>query len=189
MARPKSDQPAHRCQAGPNGNDRGFVVLSGERKYTGKWGTEEAKATYLRYVSEWIARGRKPSGSGDAAMSADALAAALAPAGSALTISQFVAAYWIWCKQRYAKWLVEGKPTGELDNIRQALKPLNRLYGPSIAVKFGCPELKAIRAYMIERKCCRKHHTQGSRDGRSKRPSVEEKNRGLQDARNLSGND
>ncbi len=44
----------------------------------------------------------------------------------------------------------DGTPTGELANYRDSLKPLRRLYGPSLAVEFSPLKLKDLRKAMIE---------------------------------------
>ena len=44
----------------------------------------------------------------------------------------------------------DGTPTGELDNYRDSLRPLRRLYGRTPAADFGPLALKAVRQAMID---------------------------------------
>ncbi|MCK4343175.1 MAG: hypothetical protein KAY37_15785 [Phycisphaerae bacterium] len=42
-----------------------------------------------------------------------------------------------------------GHPTGEFENIKDAVRQLFRLYGKTLVADFGPPELKAVRRAMI----------------------------------------
>jgi hypothetical protein len=63
-----------------------------------------------------------------------------------------VAPYWRFAQQHYRK---DGEPTGELNNIRLAAKPLNELYGHTRVVDFGPLALKALREHWIGAGLCR----------------------------------
>lgn len=63
--------------------------------------------------------------------------------GNATTIVELIAAYWKFAERHYRK---NGEPTKELDNIRYALRPLNKLYGRSLVSEFGPLALKALQA-------------------------------------------
>jgi integrase len=63
-----------------------------------------------------------------------------------------IAAYWRHVEGYYVK---NGRPTSEQDLIRQALRVLRRLYGPTPAREFGPKGLKAVRQAMIEAGRCR----------------------------------
>ena len=58
-----------------------------------------------------------------------------------------ILAYWRFAKTHYVK---DGKPTRELDGMREALRPLRQLYGSTAAGEFGPKKLKAVRQHMID---------------------------------------
>ncbi len=43
-----------------------------------------------------------------------------------------------------------GEPTGEIDGIKDSLRPLRKLYGRTLAAEFGPLRLKAVRQHMID---------------------------------------
>lgn len=61
MGRPRSDTPSLRRQTGAmkrdgtRGPDRAFVVIDGQRRYLGAWGTRESKAKYHALLAEHAA--------------------------------------------------------------------------------------------------------------------------------------
>src|SRR5262249_19161385 len=63
------------------------------------------------------------------------------------TVDEVLLAYWKHAKRHYRDG--DGRPTDELDNIKAALKPLRRLYGPTIAKSFGPLALRAVRDEMV----------------------------------------
>ena len=63
-----------------------------------------------------------------------------------MTVSELILSYWVFAKGHYQR---DGRPTRELDNIRDALRPLRQLYGHSPAERFGPLALKAVRQSMI----------------------------------------
>ena len=50
----------------------------------------------------------------------------------------------------------DGKPTGELDSFRQAMKPLRALYGNTLVTDFGPLSLKAVRRRFLDKGLVRK---------------------------------
>jgi integrase len=105
------------------------VTIDGRDIYLGRHGTTESRNRYDQLVSEWLAAGRQ-------------IAALL----DGLTVDEVLARYWQFAQLHYRK---HGEPTGELDNIRYALRPLEALYGESSACEFGPLALKAVRETMI----------------------------------------
>jgi integrase len=149
MARPKSPNPKHIKQK-TRGGDRGFVILSGERKYTGpvgSWGTQEAHDTYLRLLAEWITRGRQPEAP------AATQSPAAAEAGKGTTVNFVIAAFWQHAKAFYRK--PDGTPTNEVETFRSALRPLKALYGPTPYLEFGPKALRAVQEEMVRLGWCR----------------------------------
>jgi integrase len=138
MPRPKSLKPSY-CHAKDSG--RAFVTLNGRRVYLGAHGSQASRDEYDRVIGEWIASGR-----GTAAAPAE-------PSG--VTVSVVVAAFWAHAQTYYRD--AAGQPTSELDNLRQALRPLRKLYGATPAPGFGPKALKAIQQHMIALGWCRSH--------------------------------
>jgi integrase len=69
-----------------------------------------------------------------------------------LSIDDLIARFWIHAETYYQR---DGQPTGELDNIRYALRPLHQLFGDYVAKKFGPQDLKLVQHEMISQGLCR----------------------------------
>jgi len=110
------------------------VTLSGVDVYLGKYGSIESRESYDRAISEWLEGGRQP----------------VRPTG--LTVNELVARFMVWATGYYRK---NGKVTGEVDNIRHALKILRRLYGSTEAAEFSPLSLKAVRDAYVAADLCR----------------------------------
>ena len=136
MARPKSAYPSYRLHK-PSG--KAIVTLGHRMYYLGEYGSPESHAEYDRLIAEWVDQGR-PS-----VMQADL---------DQPNINELVLAYWSHCQTYYVK---NGKTTGELENIRTAMRPLVRLYGESAAEAFTPQRLRAVRERMMEMGWCRRH--------------------------------
>ncbi len=116
------------------------VTLGGRDFYLGKFGSAESRAEYDRLVAEWLASGR-----------------ALAPPTpgvdtAAPTVAELILAYVRFAGGYYLK---DGAPTSEVANIKNALRPLRRLYAHTGAKDFGPLALKAVRQALIEAGLCR----------------------------------
>lgn len=136
MGRHRSPIPKHYHH---KASGRGYTKLDGKCVYTGAWGTQAAQDKYHCIIAEWIARGRQtlPVGHPDT------------------SIEEVVAAFWQHASGYYKG--PDGKPTGELNNYRGALKLLNRFYGETLAADFGPKALKVVRDEMIRLNWCRNH--------------------------------
>lgn len=121
------------------------VRLNGRDVYCGRWGTPEAQERYQRLMAEWLAAGRALPV--EAAQVMPGPAGAVVGPGPGLTVTELLAAYWPFAEVHYRK---DGQRTTELDNVRDALQPLRRLYGSTLAAAFGPKALKAVRQAMIE---------------------------------------
>ena len=77
------------------------------------------------------------------------------PGADARTVSEVVAAFWKHAETYYRN--ADGTAAGELDNFRLALRPLKRLYGPTLAQDFGPLALKALMAEMVKLGWCRNY--------------------------------
>lgn len=117
------------------------VTLDGKDNYLGPHGTAASRAEYDRLVTEWLAHGRRTP------PSTEVLAT--------LTVSHVIHGYWEHALVHYRK--PDGTPAGELGNVRDALKPLRRLYGQTPAAEFGPRALKSLREHMASLGWSRTH--------------------------------
>jgi integrase len=128
--------PSYRLHK-PSG--QAVVTLNGKDYYLGPWMSKASRFEYDRLISEWIANGRQmPS----------------ATSIGEMTVSEFLVAYWNFAKGYYTN---NGQPTKELSCLREALRPLKRLYGHSLVHDFGPLALKSIQRALIDSDLCRTH--------------------------------
>jgi integrase len=125
---------------------RAYVTLRGKPVYLGQHGTEQSKAMYNRVVGEWMAAGCAPS------------VPSITPPPD-MTVTMLVELFWTHAEKEYpAPPCKPGKrPSGELGNYWDVLKPLNRLYGPTPAAAFGPVALEALRGEMVKLDWCRNY--------------------------------
>jgi integrase len=124
------------------------VTLAGKDHYLGKHGSPASRQAYDRLLAEYLAsRARSTS--------------AAKPLAD-LTINELLVAYWDHVCTYYQK---DGQPTSEPESIRQALRPLRRLYGETPARDFGPLALKAVRQAMIDHKIIRRYHAKDPQTG------------------------
>ncbi len=69
------------------------------------------------------------------------------PQATELTIAELIARYWQHVEEYYRH--ADGTPTGEVQAMRYALRPLNHLQGATLIAEFGPSALKAVRELMI----------------------------------------
>ncbi len=123
-----------------------LVQISGCRTYLGKHGTPESRERYRRLIAEWLCNGQASPGSLSSSSTHQT-------DGKGVSINELVLAYWHFAVGYYRK---NGEPTGEIDNIRAALRPLRRLYGCSLGSEFGPDALELIQEEMIRAGLSRK---------------------------------
>jgi integrase len=109
------------------------VTIGGKDHYLGLYKSKASRIEYDRLVAEWLASGRQPLlGAGER---------------DALSVAEVLLRYWNFAKTYYLK---NGKPTSTLEWVKQAIRPLRRLYGRTLASQFGPLALKAVRQQMID---------------------------------------
>jgi hypothetical protein len=109
MPRPKK-VPAYR-QHKPSG--QAVVTVAGCDVYLGPFGSPKSHRAYQRVLKHWSATGQAPD-----------------KTPPALTIDDLMARYWSFADSYYRR---AGEPTGEINNIRYALRPLHDLFGDTRA--------------------------------------------------------
>ncbi len=125
------------CLHKPTG--QGYVRLDGRAFYLGKWGSPDAEREYDRLIAEWVANGRRlPTDRGRP---------------GEYTLDDLIADFWVHAEKWYRR--ADGTPTGEIGNLRYALKPLRKLYGHMPITRFGTTELKTYREVLIDSGRCR----------------------------------
>jgi integrase len=121
-----------------------YVTIGGKPIYLGAYGTRESRAAYDRVVGEFLAGGRQsppdPSTS-----------------ESGMTIAMLIEGFWAHAVAYYnpPPFAPKRRPAGELGNYWDVLKPLNRLYGNTIAADFGPRALQALQLEMVKLGWCR----------------------------------
>jgi integrase len=111
--------------------------------YLGKYDSPESWEKYGRVLAEWRAHGiAPPAPARDGAE----------PGGP--SVNEVTLTFWRHAEDYYRH--ADGTPTGELDNLRLALRPLRELYGGTPARDFGPKALKAVRQAMIDAGLCRR---------------------------------
>ena len=111
------------------------VTIAGQDCCLGAFGSPASHRAYQRLIKQWLATGQ--------VRQADP---------PPLSVDDLMARFWIHAEAYYQR---DGHPTGELDNIRYALRPLHQLFGDYPASKFGPKDLKLVQQEMITQGLCR----------------------------------
>jgi integrase len=115
----------------------GVVRIDGRDHYLGAYDSPESRERYRRLLAEWLTTGHaKPS----------KVKESPAPK-QGLTVGELIVAYWRHAEQYYRG--RDGRPTQELENMRDALRPLRELYAHTSADEFGPLALRSLRQEMI----------------------------------------
>jgi integrase len=67
-------------------------------------------------------------------------------------MTELIARYWAFANEHYQR---DGKPTAEISKIRDALKPVEQLYGDTLAADFGPIAFKTVRSEFVKSDLCR----------------------------------
>jgi integrase len=111
------------------------VTLAGRDIYLGSWGSPESRVEYERVIGEWLVSRQAPQKAPDSKTSPDP------------TVSEILIAFWKHAEQHYRD--SDGHPAEEQKNLKDALRPVKRLYGKTSARAFGPLALRAIRDDMV----------------------------------------
>jgi integrase len=127
-------------------------AVSGRRRdvLLGKFGTAASRAEYGRAVAEWESAGRRLA---EVRVTSD------------ITINELLVRFLEHAETHYRN--ADGEPTGEVENYKDAMRPLKALYGPTAAADFGPLCLKAIQRHLARSGLARS--TINSRVGKVKR--------------------
>lgn len=117
------------------------VRLSGRDVYLGPYGSTESEARYEAVVSVWLKSGRRPPAPPKREAST-----------TDLVVDELILDFIRFAKQYYVK---NGRPTGELDNIRDALRLFTELFGSRRVATFGPRQLRNVRDAMVASGLCR----------------------------------
>jgi integrase len=90
-------------------------------------------------VAEWLTNGQT-------------LPQPASPNGSDLSVNELLLAFVEWAESYYRK---GGRVTGEVTNIKYAVRTLRELYGSTPAWEFGPLQLKTVRQAIVEAGLCR----------------------------------
>lgn len=135
----KLSQPSYRLH---KPRQCAVATIDGHNHYLGSYDSPESHEAYARLIAEWRSRPTRIESS----------KAGVPNPNAAPTVSELILAYWTFAESYYQQ---DGKPTKELACMRDAIRPLRKLYGSTPAHQFGPKALKAVRAAMIESGWCR----------------------------------
>src|SRR5438876_1135851 len=114
-------------------SDRAYVTISGKPVYLGKFNSAESRREFNRVVGEFLASGRRDPNA--------------VPDSAGVTVSRVIAQFLKHAKSYYRT--PDGGVAPEAGNYRDALMPLLRLHGRTLAVEFGGKSLRVVRDEMI----------------------------------------
>jgi len=120
------------------------VRYGGRDYYLGRHGSPESHKAYSDLINRLIDQGP----GADPAKAQDDVAPAL------LTIAELIERFWEHAKVYYRR---DGKPTGEDQVVRYALRPLLDMFPAILASEFKPRHLKLVRDQMIELDWSRRH--------------------------------
>jgi len=102
------------------------VRIGGHDKHLGRFGSPESYEQYERAIAEWRTHCVQSSGSSQEAPATNGSAS--------LTTSGLILDCWEFARTYYVK---DGQPTKELACMKEALRPLRRLYGQPRRILLG----------------------------------------------------
>lgn len=132
---PRLSVPSYRLHK-PSGQAR--TIIRGRHIYLGKFNSPESRQKYARLLAETSQPAESAEGH--------------AGTTSSMWVSELLVKYLEYAEEYYT---VEDKTNKEFPCMIAAVKPVNQLYGDSLANDFGPLKLKATRQYLIDQGLCR----------------------------------
>ena len=117
---------------------KAVVRINGKDHYLGEYGSSESHEKYEQMVAKWRASNEKNE------QATFELSSLYDPE---ITIAELLLKYREFAESYYVR---HGKPSTELDEMRQSLRPLRQLFGSDVARDFGPRKLKLVRQHMID---------------------------------------
>src|ERR1700730_409055 len=107
------------------GSGQAVVVLGGKSFYLGKWDTPHSRAEYGRVIAEWLANNTCLANAKTASTEANPTACpAAVRINELMRINELILAFWEHAEKHYRH--PDGRSSGELSNLRDALRPLRK---------------------------------------------------------------
>ncbi|MGE0537448.1 MAG: tyrosine-type recombinase/integrase [Pirellulales bacterium] len=141
MPRRANSVPSYRLH---KASGQARVLVDGRHLYLGIYGSEVSRQRYARLIAKQTAASETTPSSPQSLV---------ATPDHELTVAALVLRYWEFAKTYYIK---DGEPTKELVSMREALRPVRRLFGDTLAEQFGPKALKLVREQMINQGLSRK---------------------------------
>lgn len=114
-----------------------MVCLNGKRIYLGRYGAPATQDAYVRAIAEWLANKQLPQVS-----------------KNNITVGELCLEYWNHSQEYYRK--PNGTYTSSLDKVKQAIRPICKLYGLTLANDFGARALRTIQNSWVDKELARK---------------------------------
>lgn len=111
------------------------VRIEGHDHYLGKHGTPESQEKYDRLIAEWLVKGQPATPTVPAKPAVD------------ISVNGLILSFYRHAEKHYRR--PDGSMTGEVGNLRDALRPLRKLYGTTPARQFGPLALRAVQEEMV----------------------------------------
>ena len=111
---------------------QGYVVLNGKAIALGKYGQPDTLEKYHQAVAEWLSCNRQ-----------------LPTQQDHITVKEMLARFWVHAQEYYRH--ANGTPTSEVENLRQAMRPLKQVYANNRVIDFGPRCLRTVRQTMIDK--------------------------------------
>jgi integrase len=103
----------------------------------GPWNSTQSKTEYARVLAELASNGGHLAGRGPGSLASH----------PDLSINELIVAFWRYAEEHYRR--PDDQPTGELDNLRDALHPLRQLYGNMPTSSFDSLALETIQDHLV----------------------------------------
>jgi hypothetical protein len=111
------------------------VIIDRKHVYLGVFGSAQSHEKYARLIAEYFRPGATPTPPSTNGGFPD------------LSVNELLMRYLEFAMSYYVK---NGRPTGEVSNLKDSMRPLRALYSHSLVKDFGPKALQAVRQYMID---------------------------------------